>query len=400
MTNSVDTWEKFTLSFSQSTGATGNLTFTFYAQSATTTGKAYLDGVVQSPFVDTARHYGYIFDSTSPKQTVDSVISQSDEATVGAYTGISIAGSTITLSSNHTIRELYDYCKYYLCQTANLSVTDFFTSTDGVNFTSTYNLTLNGGNITGTGNINLGAMTFTRTGSETSTCPITYNSSAAVFGNISVSGLVANSRVRLNNTTDNSQLYNAVVAGTSVTIPATWTADKALDLRVTNVSGVTAYLPYETTGTLTSSLASFTVSQSLDTIYNANAIDGSAVTYFSTDYPNIQVDISSGTTFTVQQLYAWFQYNIHSVNGIVFYFGGMTAQDSVNYLINSSAVNLLLDNTSGHNITMTGGYLQRSDLASYIYGSTANSIIPIYDRAYIPDSTQIRANTSLIPALL
>lgn len=62
-----------------------------------------------------------------------------------------------------------------------------------------------------------------------------------------ITGLVANSRVRVNNATDNIELYNAVVAGTSVTIPSFWTTNKTLDVRVTNVIGLTAYLPYQAT---------------------------------------------------------------------------------------------------------------------------------------------------------
>jgi len=69
--------------------------------------------------------------------------------------------------------------------------------------------------------------------------------STGTFNNITITGLIAGSRVRINNATDNIELYNDVVAGTSVIIPSFWTTDKTLDLRVTNVSGLTAYLPYQ-----------------------------------------------------------------------------------------------------------------------------------------------------------
>ena len=109
-----------------------------------------------------------------------------------------------------------------------------------------------------------------------------------------ITGLVANSRVRVNNETDNIELYNSVVAGTSVTIPSFWTTDKTLDVRVTNVIGLTAYLPYQAAGSLTATGASFLIAQELDTVYNTNAINGSTVTEFSADYPNVQVDIDDG----------------------------------------------------------------------------------------------------------
>ena len=388
MTNSVDIWEAFSLTATQVSGATGNLTVTLTTQSASTAGRVYLDGLPISPFVTFARHYGSLFNTASATTTVDTIIQQTNEVTVGAYTGISIAGSTITLTGNKTIREVYDFCKRYLCQTANLNVADFFTSTDGVNFASTYNLTLSGGNLTGTGNLSLGSATLTRT-VETSTLPITYNSGAAVFGNVTISGLVANSHVRLNNTTDNLQLYNAVVAGTSVTVPATWTANKTLDLRVTNVIGLTAYLPFQSAGTLTSTLASFTASQALDTVYNANAINGSTVTEYIADYPNIQVDINDadGAT-TVARLYAWFQFSTHSSQGIISYFRGIIAGDQFNYEIKVSIVDLVLDNISATSlpIKISGAYLYRDNGTTVIFsGSKSVQLDP--GKAFLANHT-------------
>lgn len=209
MTNSVDTWEKFTLTATQSTGSAGNLVFTFTGQSATSTGQCFLDGVVQAPFVTSARHYGYVFD-TLPTRTVDPVIQQTTEATVGAYSGISISGSTITLTANRTIRELYDYCKYFLCQTANLAVADFFTSTDGVNFSSTYNIVINGCNLTGTGAI-VTTGTITTPSSGTSTVIIT--GSNGKTGYITITGLSAHAVYVADNSLAQID-YQASVTGT------------------------------------------------------------------------------------------------------------------------------------------------------------------------------------------
>ena len=393
------TWYQFDLSATQTSGADGNLTLTITGLTTATTGAFWVDGIVDAPLVTSSRHYGFLFDSLIYR-TADSIITQTTEATVGAYTGISITGSTITLTSDHSIEELYDYCKWYLCQTANLGVADFFSSTDGINFSSTYNLTLNGGDLTGTGSLNLGAGTLTVTAGETTTVPITYNSGTAVYGNVTVSGLVANSGITLTNTTDNTVIYDGVVAGTSTTIPATWTANKDLELKVTNVITTTAYLPYKALGTLTSSMASFTVAQELDTIYNDYAIDGSTITQFSTDYPNVQVDLSSGTSFSWPTFYAWFQYQTHSTNGRQYYFDGVTAQDAVNFRNDPTIVDLFFDNTSGANIRAIGGYYARTDGTDWVYSLTAHSIIPVYDRAYIANSTEILNLVKLIPGAL
>lgn len=319
-----------------------------------------------------------------------------NDATAQLITGITVDGATntVTVDSNTSIDDLYAYTQWWSTQFDNMNYEIPFVTTDGINYTSTYNLTLNGGSITGTGNINIGAGTFSRAGSETSTLPITYNSGANVFGNVTVSGLVANSRVRLNNETDNIELYNAVVAGTSVSIPVTWTANKSLDLRVTYVNGTSAYLPYQAAGTLTSSMASFTVSQVVDTVYNTNAIDGSTVTEFIADYPNLEVDIDDGDGVTsVQRMYAWYQASTHSSQGIVYYFKGIVAQDSVNYQIKTGIVDLLLENTNASSIPVkiTGAYLFRDDGTTVIL-STSKSIQIDPSKAYVANSDNIERN--------
>lgn len=99
------------------------MTATFYAitASAGATAQCYFDGLIVSPYCTDSRHYGYLFDINAYR-TVNSVIQQTNEATVGAYTGIAIdhVAQSITISSTHTIREIYDYVYYDLVQTANL----------------------------------------------------------------------------------------------------------------------------------------------------------------------------------------------------------------------------------------------------------------------------------------
>lgn len=267
---------------------------------------------------------------------------------------------------------------YDLVQTANLSEPEWFTSTDGINFSCTYDI-VNTSVITGTGTI---TTTQQYTGGGTSSVIIV--DSTGTFNNMTITGLIANSRVRINNETDNIELYNAVVAGTSVTIPSFWTTNKTLDLRVTNVIGLTAYLPYQAGGTLTATGASFLIAQELDSVYNSNAIDGSTVTEFVADYPNVQVDIDDGDGSTsVQRLYAWFEYAMHSSQGIITYFNGITAQDTLNYQVNTSVVDLEFDNVSATSIPIkiTGAYIFRDDGTSVIYsGSKSIQMDPA--RAY------------------
>lgn len=130
-TSGADTWYPIDTTITNSNAYPVTMTLTFTAQSSanTETATAWFDGITVTDFVTTTRHYGFQFTNTVA-QTVDSFITQTNEATVGAYTGISIntGTSTITLTSDHSIQEVYDYCKWYLCQTANLSVPEYFTT--------------------------------------------------------------------------------------------------------------------------------------------------------------------------------------------------------------------------------------------------------------------------------
>lgn len=293
-----------------------------------------------------------------------------DDVVASAITGVSVNGATktVTLTGTNSWSDIYQYLQWWSTQIANIDFEIPSVTTDNQNYTSTYSF-VNNGTITGTSSI---VTTGTYSGSGT------YGSnritaSNGVFTNISISGLIANSRVRVNNTTDNIEIYNAVVTGTSVTIPVTWTTNKALDLRATNVNGTTAYLPYQAIGTLTSSGASFTASQALDTVYNSNGIDGSTVTECVADYPNIQIDLNDldGAT-TYQRIYAWYQWATHGSQGIIYFFNGITATDVANYKITTSIVDLKLDNVSPTSlpIKISGWYMYRDDGSTIIFSGS------------------------------
>lgn len=119
-----------------------------------------------------------------PYQIENSFITQTTEATVSAYTGISIdhGTNTITLSTDHTIQEVYDYVYYNLTLNANLSEPEYFTTTDGVTFNTTYSI-VNNADLSGTGNI---ITTGTYSGSGTYG-NLTITDSTGVFTRITVS---------------------------------------------------------------------------------------------------------------------------------------------------------------------------------------------------------------------
>lgn len=325
-----------------------------------------------------------------------------DEVAAAALTGISINGatSTVTISSNHTLNEIYDYCQWWAMQVENMGYEIPLTTTDSSTYTGVFNFTVDAGvDLTGTGNVNLGTNVLTMGAGASSTFDWSY-SSTKTWTRISVSGFTANSRVRINNTTDNIELHNAVVAATSVEVQGEHTTDKVIDVRVTYVSGATAKLPFQQSANFTSSGSSVIVVQEDDTTYNTNAIDGSSVTEFSADYPNIEVDINDGDGVTsVKRLYASFQYMTHSSQGIVYFFNGITAQDVLNYQVNTAVVDLLLDNVGALPVVIGDAYLYRDDGATII-ASLSPSIQMDPKRAYGVDLTSVQNMVNLIPALL
>lgn len=324
-----------------------------------------------------------------------------DEVAAAALTGISINGatSTVTITSNHTLNEIYDYCQWWAMQVENMGYEIPLTTTDSSTYTGVFNFTVDAGvDLTGIGNVNLGTNVLTMGAGATSTFDWAYSSTKS-WTRISVSGFTANSRVRINNTTDNIELHNAVVAATSVEVQGEHTTDKVIDVRVTYVNGATAKLPFQQSANFTSSGSSVIVVQEDDTTYNTNAIDGSSVTEFAADYPNIEVDINDGDGVTsVKRLYASFQYMTHSSQGIVYFFNGITAQDVLNYQVNTAVVDLLLDNVGTLPVVIADAYLYRDDGATII-ASLSPSIQMDPKRAYGVDLTSVQNMVNLIPGL-
>ena len=122
-----------------------------------------------------------------------------------------------------------------------------------------------------------------------------------------------------------------------------------------------------------------------DEIYIANGIDGSTVTEFNADYPNIDLDINDpdGTT-TVQRIYAWLRYIETTNDGIEQWFDIVTATDQVNYEINTNVLDLKLDNTQATPVKIIGGRFYRSD-GNTIIETTSGSIQLDPNRIYVID---------------
>jgi len=180
---------------------------------------------------------------------------------------------------------------------------------------------------------------------------------------ITAPNLLSGSRVRLYNVTDGVEIYNDVLSSTGFSYNFSWTSNKTMKLTATYQSGTTAKLAVEATGVVTSSGLQFLNSQEDDTIYNAYALNGSLITKFQADYVNDEIDLKIASDFLATELYAWWVYNLTTINGIRDFVGGITAQDASNLRINTNIVSIKLDNITASDLLQTDNIrIYRSDL--------------------------------------
>ena len=229
-----------------------------------------------------------------------------------------------------------------------------------------------------------------------------YSTSGNLFVKLGVTNAISGSRIQLYNITDSSEIYNGII-GTSYSQYIQYTEDKNIRVRVAYQNGLTAYKGYENFGTLTENGLSFSLNQELCDVYGEIGIDGSTVTEFTADYPNVQIDVPDGDGMTTaQRLFVWYKYILTTEDGIRNFFLLMSPDDIVNYKMDY----IQLENITVNPLILYGGRLYRSDGTTVICVSSG----PIQldpGKAYVAnydvigtDLNTIKNNTNLIPALL
>jgi hypothetical protein len=178
----VGGFEFFDISITNSSGADGNVTLTFTANpKSVITGDVYFDGVPTSDeFITKARHYGFVFDQTSPNVSGVSAVSGSSawsasgsgaasltaETTAIGITGVTIpspssSASAIVLTASKTFQQVYDYTQAWACTTANLGYAVPCSAPVAGSLIAAANITTTGCSLTGSGSIAMGAYTLT-----------------------------------------------------------------------------------------------------------------------------------------------------------------------------------------------------------------------------------------------
>jgi hypothetical protein len=211
---------------------------------------------------------------------------------------------------------------------------------------------------------------------------------ASVLVDIAAPNLINGTRVQIYNVTQAAEIDNSLVSGGG---GYTYYAEMGtgyevedgdiIRLRATYVSGASAAKEELTNSVaISASGITFVDGQTDDDVYIAWAVDGSTITEFSADYPNIQVDINDpdGDT-TKRRLGAWLKYIVTTADGIRNFYGASTTNSVADIRINVDTVDLKLDNVSGSEVYFSDNdiRLYRSDLAQII-ASGSDSIFLDY----------------------
>jgi hypothetical protein len=177
-----------------------------------------------------------------------------------------------------------------------------------------------------------------------------------------LSNLVPNTRVQLYNETTQTELYNDVHLTTNdfiyeYNLGEGISSEDIIRIRLTCVNNTNAKSRQELFTQTQNGDFFIYIIQTEDEIYNNIGLDGSTITEFVPDYPMLQVDINDADQRTnLARLYSWWVANEHTADGIRNYFEGLVAEDASNFKINTSIVDLKLDNVSNAGVVFEGDY--------------------------------------------
>ena len=206
-----------------------------------------------------------------------------------------------------------------------------------------------------------------------------------------ISNIRPGSRLQVYNNTTSTELVNTVASGSTFTYDydnGTGITDgDEIRIRLARCLGPTASIGYQGIALANDDGFSLFADQSDDLVYNSNGINGTTVTEFILDYPNVEVDINDPDgTSTIDRLYAWWANERTTVEGIRVLIGGLVAEDAANYKVITSIVDLKLDNIASTGVQFVGNLrLYRDDGTSPVVASTTGggSITLYADKVYV-----------------
>jgi hypothetical protein len=170
---------------------------------------------------------------------------------------------------------------------------------------------------------------------------------------ISLSGLRAGSRVQIYDVTNSVELFNQIVAGTSLEYAAPFTGTYTARVRVMYATAATADAFIEFQDTVGLSGLSRTVVPEVDPVYVINGIDGFSVAGIAIDDSALLIEVEDGT-FSWAEIYAFETAWLTTEEGIRDEGRFITAIDSANYLLDNFKIKNVSSPTAP--LVITGGW--------------------------------------------
>ncbi|MEE8289560.1 MAG: hypothetical protein V3R25_09125 [Nitrosomonadaceae bacterium] len=260
-----------------------------------------------------------------------------------------VAGSTITSDSDVDVSfDVGDYSDINIDFTASNNFAVNPTTGSG-----TYDFT----DITSTGTVNFDNDSANATTIDIS-ATLTFTDEGPPTtggGTLTVSRPIVNDTISAPNLTAGTvQLFNVTTATIVETVTITSGYTKVIVDGTTVTGGDTvrlrwieqASLPIETTGLIVAGgTTTFLNTPVTDTVHATYGIDGSTVTEYTADFPNVQIDIDD-PEFELNRLYAWYKNELETTQGIDEFWDAILAIDTGRLNIKNAIVNLFLDNVN------------------------------------------------------
>ena len=339
--------------------------------------------VSKSPFDIRIRRYGYVYlgFQSSVAEPVKQEVRLADNPNVvlsasaaAALTGLDIDfdTSTLTITENHGFQNLYDYYQRQLEYDAKLAFSESWVRAGSSFNMADWDVVIDGctytGDMTTTGTITL-ANGAVFNGERTDT-----NGTVLAPRSISVTGIVAGSRLRIYNNTTSAEVYNAIVSGTSYTATYAegtgYSENDVLEVRVAEISK----LEFSSTVVASATGWSLLVTQETNATYASYGVDGSTVTGITWDGGNMEFDFNEAdNSLQGGDIAAWYFYFITTATGISEGFGAIS-WPQINRISNRTATRAItFDNTKSDALKITGAWIDRDD-GTTVIASGSNSI--------------------------
>ena len=185
---------------------------------------------------------------------------------------------------------------------------------------------------------------------------------------ISITGIVAGSRIQIKNMTTGVEVNNQIISGTSYSQTYAegtgFTEGDVIRARLMFTDTATSYLEFETTTIATDTGWTVLATQIADTVYDSIGLDGTAITKFSADYDENDVNLNISQNFEIAEFYAWWKYNLFLSEGISDFFGVLVALDEANFRINNTILDFYLDSIATASVRqLDNRRIYRADLA-------------------------------------